>query len=55
MEYLVDDAREQSFTRFAIFEEDSKTVNDDFNQDDIKDRCGMAGGDLTKLAEAVAR
>jgi hypothetical protein len=51
MEYLVDDSREQSFTRFAVFEKDSKTVNYDLDQDDIEGRCSMTGVDLTNAAD----
>ena len=51
MEYVVDDARAQSFIRYAVFERDSKFVNYDLDQDDIEDRCGMAGTDLTNVAE----
>jgi hypothetical protein len=51
MEYVVDDARAQSFIRYAVFEKDSKFVNYDLDQDDIEDRCSMAGTDLTNVAE----
>jgi hypothetical protein len=52
MEYLVDDAREQSFIRYAVFEKDSKFVNYDLGQEDVEDRCSIAGTtDLTKVAE----
>jgi hypothetical protein len=37
MEYVVDDAREQSFIRYAIFEKNSKFVNYDLGRDDIED------------------
>jgi len=50
-EYLVDDAREQSFIRFAVFEKGSKFLNYDLDQDGIEDRCNMAGVDLTNVAE----
>ena len=36
MEYVVDDAREQSFIRYAVFEKDSKLVNYDFSEEDIE-------------------
>ena len=51
MEYVVDDAREQSFIRYAVFEKDSKFVNYDLDQKDIEDRCSMTGADLTKVVE----
>jgi hypothetical protein len=51
MEYVADDAREQSFIRYAVFEKDSKFVNYDLGQEDIEDRCSMAGIDLTNVAE----
>jgi hypothetical protein len=51
MEYLVDDAREQSFTKFAVFEQDSKFVNYDLGEEDIENHCSMTGVDLTKIAE----
>jgi hypothetical protein len=51
MEYVVDDAREQSFIRYAIFEKDSKFVNYDLGQEDIENRCSIAGVDLTNVAE----
>jgi hypothetical protein len=52
MEYVVDDAREQSFIRFAVFERDSKFVIYDLGQEDIEDRCSMDGTtDLTNVAE----
>lgn len=51
MEYVVDDAREQSLIRYAVFEKNSKFVNYDLNQDNIEDRCSMAGTDLTNVAE----
>jgi hypothetical protein len=51
MTYVVDDARAQSFIRYVVFEKDSKFVNYDLDQDDIEDRCSMAGVDLTKVAE----
>jgi hypothetical protein len=50
MEYFVDDAREQSFIRYAVFEKDSKFVNYDLGQEDIEDRCNMLGTDLTNVA-----
>jgi hypothetical protein len=51
VEYVVDDARQQSFIRYAVFEKDSKFVNYDLGQEDIEDRCSMAGVDLTNVAE----
>jgi hypothetical protein len=51
MEYVVDDALEQSFIRYAVFEKDSKFVNYDLSQEDLEERCSMAGTDLTKIAE----
>jgi hypothetical protein len=51
MEYVVDDARRQSLIRYAVFEKNSKFVNYDLNEDDIEDRCSMAGTDLTSVAE----
>jgi hypothetical protein len=51
MEYVVDDARQQSFIRYAVFEKNSKLVNYDLGQEDIEDRCSMAGTDLTNVAE----
>ena len=51
MEYVVDDARQQSLIRYAVFEKNSKFVNYDLDQDDIEDRCSMAGVDLTNVAE----
>jgi hypothetical protein len=51
MEYLVDDAREQSSIRYAVFEKNSKFVNYDLDLEDIEERCNMAGTDLTKIAE----
>lgn len=50
-EYLVDDAREQSLIKFAVFEKDSRFVNYDLDEDDIEERCSMAGIDLTNVAE----
>jgi hypothetical protein len=50
MEYVVDDARQQSLIRYAVFEKNSKFVNDDLGQDDIEDRCSMVGTDLTNVA-----
>jgi hypothetical protein len=38
MEYVVDDARAQSFIKYAVFEKDSKFVNNDLDQDDIERR-----------------
>jgi len=37
--------------RYAVFEKDSKFVNYDLDQEDIEDRCSMAGADLTDVAE----
>jgi hypothetical protein len=52
VEYVVDDAREQSFIRYAVFEKDSKFVNYDLAEEDIEDRCSMVGTtDLTNVAE----
>jgi hypothetical protein len=51
MEYVVDDAREQSFIRYAVFETNSKFVNYDLAEEDIEDRCSMVGTDLTSAAE----
>jgi hypothetical protein len=51
MEYVVDDARQQSLIRYPVFEKNSKFVNYDLGQDDIKDRCSMVGTDLTNIAE----
>jgi hypothetical protein len=55
MEYLVDDAREQSSIRYAVLERDSKSVNFDLDQEDVRGRCGMAGLDLTNIAEKELR
>jgi hypothetical protein len=51
MEYVVDDARQQSLIRYAVFEKNSKFVNYDLSEEDIEDRCGMAGTNLTNIAE----
>jgi hypothetical protein len=51
MEYVVDDARQQSFIRYAVFEKNSKFVNYDLDQEDIDDRCSMTGTELTNVAE----
>jgi hypothetical protein len=51
MEYVVDDARQQSLIRYAVFEKNSKFVNYDLGQEDIEDRCSMTGTDLTDVAE----
>jgi hypothetical protein len=52
VEYVVDDARQQSFIRYVVFEKNSKFVNYDLNEDDIENRCSIAGTtDLTKIAE----
>jgi hypothetical protein len=51
MEYVFDDARQQSLIRYAVFEKNSKFMNYDLDQDDIEDRCSMAGTDLTTVAE----
>jgi hypothetical protein len=51
MEYVVDDARQQSLIRYAAFEKNSKFVNYDLGQEDTEDRCSMAGTDLTNVAE----
>ena len=49
MEYVVDDAREQSFIRYAVFEKNSKFVNYDLDPDDLESRCSMSGVDLTDV------
>ena len=46
MEYVADDARQQSLIRYAVFEKDSKFVNYDLGQEDIEDRGSRAGVDL---------
>jgi hypothetical protein len=51
MEYVADDAREQSFIRYAVFEKNSKFVNYDLYQEDIEAKCSMAGVDLAKVME----
>ena len=51
MEYVVDDARPQSLIRYTVFEKNSKFVNYHLGQEDIEDRCSMAGVDLTNVAE----
>jgi hypothetical protein len=51
MEYVVDDARQQSLIRYAVFEKSSTLVNYDLGQEDIEDRCSMTGTDLTNIAE----
>jgi hypothetical protein len=51
MAYVVDDARQQSLIRHAVFEKNSKCVNYDLGQEDIEERCSMAGADLTNVAE----
>jgi hypothetical protein len=51
MEYVVDDARGQSLISYAVFEKNSKFVNYDLGQEDIEDKCSMAGTDLTNIAE----
>jgi hypothetical protein len=52
LEYLVDDARKQSFIRYAVFEKDSKSeINYDMDQEDLGDSCNLAGVDLTNVAE----
>jgi hypothetical protein len=52
VEYVADDARQQSFIRYAVFEKNSKFVNYDLGQEDIENRCGLAGTtDLTNVAE----
>ena len=50
-EYLVDEAREQSFIKYAVFEKDSRFLNYDLGQEDIEDRWSLAGVDLTNVAE----
>ena len=51
MEYDVDDVRQQSLIRYAVFEKNSKFVNYNPGQEDIEDRCSIAGVDLTNVAE----
>ena len=51
MEYVVHDARERDSISYAVFEKNSKFVNYDLLQEDIEDRCSMAGVDLTNDAE----
>ena len=51
IEYLVDDARQESLIRYAVFEKNSKLVNYDLSEEEIEDRCSMAGTDLTNVAE----
>jgi hypothetical protein len=51
MEYVADDARQQSLIRCAVFEKNSKFVNYDLDQENIEDRCSMAATDLTNVAE----
>ena len=51
VEYVVDDARQQSFIRYAVFEKNSKFVNYDLSEEDIEDRCSMDGVDFTNVAE----
>jgi hypothetical protein len=52
LEYVVDDAREQSFIKFAVFEKDSKSeINYDMDQEELGDSCNGTGVDLTNVAE----
>ena len=51
VEYVVDDARQQSFIRYAVFDRNSKFVNYDLDQEDIEGECSMLGVDLTNVAE----
>jgi len=51
MEYVVDDARAQSFIKYAVFEKDSTFVSYDLDQEDIENRCSTVGTDLTNIAE----
>ena len=51
IEYVVDDARQQGLIRYAVFEKNSKFVNYDLGEEDLEDRCSMAGVDLTNVAE----
>ena len=48
---VVDNARDQSFIKYAVFDKDSKFLNYDLDQESIEDRCSMAGVDLTNVAE----
>ena len=48
VEYVVDDAREQSFIRYAVFEKNSAFVNYDLDEEDIHGKCSIAGVDLTQ-------
>jgi hypothetical protein len=40
-----------SNVRYAAFEKNSAFVNYDLDEEDIEDRCSMAGKDLTSVAE----
>jgi len=51
LEYVEQDAREQSSIRYAVLEKGSKTVNYDLDQEDLEGRCSMSGVDLTNIAE----
>ena len=51
VEYVADDAREQSFIRYAVLEKNSKVVEYDLYEEDIADRCSLSGIDLTGVAE----
>lgn len=54
MEYVADDARQQSFIRYAVLPKGSQFVNYDLDEGDIEDRCSIAGVDLTNVAEDAA-
>lgn len=47
IEYLTDDARRQSFIRYAVLPKDSQFVNYDMNREDFDTACNAAGVDLT--------
>lgn len=51
MEYVVDDARERSFIKYAVFEKGTKFVNYDLDEVAIEDRRSVPGVDLTSVAE----
>lgn len=51
IEYLTDDARSQPIIRYAVLEKNSKFVEFDLDEEDIVDRCNLAGIDLTEVAE----
>ena len=50
MEYVVDDAREQSLIGYAVFDKNPRFVNYDLERDDLESRCSMSGIDLTDVA-----